>query len=60
MQVYWIFGYNHAFGLVAAKVTNKLVIAHTTKAVVEYLDWTLLVSSLLLLNQYFNCVVPEI
>uniref|UniRef100_A0A1A9VLL8 diacylglycerol cholinephosphotransferase n=2 Tax=Glossina austeni TaxID=7395 RepID=A0A1A9VLL8_GLOAU len=49
-----------AFGLVAAKVTNKLVIAHMTKAEMEYLDWSLLGPGLLFLNQYFNCVVPEI
>ncbi|XP_073813696.1 choline/ethanolaminephosphotransferase 1 bbc isoform X2 [Musca autumnalis] len=49
-----------AFGMVAAKVTNKLVIAHMTKAEMEYLDWSLLGPGLLFLNQYFNCVVPEI
>ncbi|XP_037825273.1 cholinephosphotransferase 1 isoform X2 [Lucilia sericata] len=49
-----------AFGMVAAKVTNKLVIAHMTKAEMEYLDWSLLGPALLFLNQYFNCVVPEI
>uniref|UniRef100_A0A1A9ZS95 Uncharacterized protein n=1 Tax=Glossina pallidipes TaxID=7398 RepID=A0A1A9ZS95_GLOPL len=31
-----------AFGLVAAKLNNKLVIAHLTKAEMEYLDWSLL------------------
>ncbi|XP_017051211.1 cholinephosphotransferase 1 isoform X2 [Drosophila ficusphila] len=49
-----------AFGMVAAKVTNKLVIAHMTKSEMEYLDWSLLGPSLLFLNQYFNCIVPEI
>ncbi|EDV56156.2 cholinephosphotransferase 1 isoform X1 [Drosophila erecta] len=49
-----------AFGMVAAKVTNKLVIAHMTKAEMEYLDWSLLGPALLFLNQYFNCIVPEI
>ncbi|KAH8245876.1 hypothetical protein KR038_009935 [Drosophila bunnanda] len=49
-----------AFGMVAAKVTNKLVIAHMTKSEMDYLDWSLLGPSLLFLNQYFNCVVPEI
>lgn len=49
-----------AFGMVGAKVTNKLVIAHMTKAEMEYLDWSLLGPGLLFLNQYFNCVVPEI
>ncbi|KAH8421063.1 hypothetical protein KR222_007871 [Zaprionus bogoriensis] len=49
-----------AFGVVAAKITNKLVIAHMTKAEMEYLDWSLLGPALLFLNQYFNCIVPEI
>ncbi|XP_055856675.1 choline/ethanolaminephosphotransferase 1 isoform X4 [Episyrphus balteatus] len=49
-----------AFGMVAAKVTNKLVIAHMTKSEMEYLDWSQLGPALLFLNQYFNCVVPEI
>lgn len=35
-------------------------IAHMTKAEMEYLDWSLLGPALLFLNQYFNCVVPEI
>uniref|UniRef100_A0A1B0FM64 Uncharacterized protein n=1 Tax=Glossina morsitans morsitans TaxID=37546 RepID=A0A1B0FM64_GLOMM len=46
-----------AFSLV---VTNKLVIAHMTKAKMEYVDWSLLGLGLLFLNQYFNCVVPEL
>uniref|UniRef100_A0A1A9VE48 Uncharacterized protein n=1 Tax=Glossina austeni TaxID=7395 RepID=A0A1A9VE48_GLOAU len=48
------------FGLVAAKVTNKLMIAHITKAEMGYLDRSILGPGLLFLNQYFNCVVPEI
>ncbi|XP_053964930.1 cholinephosphotransferase 1-like [Anastrepha ludens] len=49
-----------AFGMVAAKVTNKLVIAHMTKAEMEYLDWSQLGPALLFFNPYFNCVLPEI
>lgn len=49
-----------AFGMVAAKVTNKLVIAHMTKSEMDYLDWSQLGPALLFLNQYFNCVIPEI
>ncbi|KAL7737196.1 hypothetical protein ACLKA6_005389 [Drosophila palustris] len=49
-----------AFGMVAAKITNKLVIAHMTKAEMEYLDWSLLGPTLLFLNQYFNCILPEV
>ncbi|KAH8401388.1 hypothetical protein KR009_005102 [Drosophila setifemur] len=52
--------YIMAFGMVAAKITNKLVIAHMTKSEMDYLDWSLLGPSLLFLNQYFNCIVPEI
>uniref|UniRef100_A0A1B0BXJ0 Uncharacterized protein n=1 Tax=Glossina palpalis gambiensis TaxID=67801 RepID=A0A1B0BXJ0_9MUSC len=43
-----------------ANVTNKLVIAHMTKAEVEYLRWSLLGQGLLFVNQYFNCVVNMI
>lgn len=49
-----------AFGMVAAKITNKLVIAHMTRSEMEYLDWGLLGPLLLFLNQYFNCFLPEI
>uniref|UniRef100_A0A1A9Z2A9 Uncharacterized protein n=1 Tax=Glossina pallidipes TaxID=7398 RepID=A0A1A9Z2A9_GLOPL len=38
------------FGFVAAKVTNKLMIAHITKAEMEYLDWSILGPGLLFLN----------
>uniref|UniRef100_A0A6M2DVT2 diacylglycerol cholinephosphotransferase n=1 Tax=Xenopsylla cheopis TaxID=163159 RepID=A0A6M2DVT2_XENCH len=48
-----------AFGMVAAKVTNRLVVAHMTKSEMEYLDWALLGPSLLFLNQYFNNFVNE-
>ncbi|KAH8300690.1 hypothetical protein KR018_007154 [Drosophila ironensis] len=52
--------YIMAFGMVAAKITNKLVIAHMTKSEMEYVDWSLLGPALLFLNQYFNCIVPEV
>lgn len=48
-----------AFGMVAAKVTNKLVIAHMTKSEMGYLDAGLMGPLLLFLNQYFNCFLPE-
>uniref|UniRef100_A0A1B0C0E3 Uncharacterized protein n=1 Tax=Glossina palpalis gambiensis TaxID=67801 RepID=A0A1B0C0E3_9MUSC len=35
-----------AFGLMTAKLTNKLVIAHVTKAEMEYFDWPLLGSTI--------------
>ncbi|XP_063223553.1 cholinephosphotransferase 1 isoform X2 [Bacillus rossius redtenbacheri] len=48
-----------AFGLVAAKVTNKLVVAHMTKNEMEYLDSSLVGPAMLFLNQYFNFFIPE-
>ncbi|XP_064535978.1 cholinephosphotransferase 1 isoform X6 [Drosophila montana] len=39
---------------------SSVAIAHMTKAEMEYLDWSLLGPALLFLNQYFNCIVPEI
>uniref|UniRef100_A0A336LQV3 CSON001184 protein n=1 Tax=Culicoides sonorensis TaxID=179676 RepID=A0A336LQV3_CULSO len=48
-----------AFGMVAAKVTNRLVVAHMTKSEMEYLDWGLIGPLFLFLNQYFNNFLPE-
>ncbi|XP_018572657.1 choline/ethanolaminephosphotransferase 1 isoform X2 [Anoplophora glabripennis] len=48
-----------AFGLVAAKVTNRLVVAHMTKSEMDYMDWSLLGPTMLFLNQYFNTFVNE-
>ncbi|XP_053600587.1 cholinephosphotransferase 1 isoform X6 [Plodia interpunctella] len=48
-----------AFGMVAAKVTNRLVVAHMTKSEMEYFDWALLGPAMLFLNQYFNNALPE-
>ncbi|XP_060800876.1 cholinephosphotransferase 1 isoform X5 [Amyelois transitella] len=48
-----------AFGMVAAKVTNRLVVAHMTKSEMEYFDWSLLGPAMLFLNQYFNNALPE-
>uniref|UniRef100_A0A1B0B7F4 diacylglycerol cholinephosphotransferase n=1 Tax=Glossina palpalis gambiensis TaxID=67801 RepID=A0A1B0B7F4_9MUSC len=44
----------------SGKNGSSVAIAHMTKAEMEYLDWSLLGPGLLFLNQYFNCVVPEI
>ncbi|XP_030026811.1 cholinephosphotransferase 1 isoform X6 [Manduca sexta] len=51
--------YIMAFGMVAAKVTNRLVVAHMTKSEMEYYDWSLLGPAMLFLNQYFNNALPE-
>ncbi|KAJ0179614.1 hypothetical protein K1T71_005326 [Dendrolimus kikuchii] len=48
-----------AFGMVAAKVTNRLVVAHMTKSEMDYYDWSLLGPAMLFLNQYFNNALPE-
>uniref|UniRef100_A0A1B6IUG1 diacylglycerol cholinephosphotransferase n=1 Tax=Homalodisca liturata TaxID=320908 RepID=A0A1B6IUG1_9HEMI len=48
-----------AFGLVAAKVTNRLVVAHMSKNEMEYFDSSLFGPAMLFLNQYFNCFIPE-
>ncbi|KAL1116096.1 hypothetical protein AAG570_005591 [Ranatra chinensis] len=48
-----------SFGLVAAKVTNRLVVAHMTKNEMEYLDSSLIGPAMLFLNQYFNFFIPE-
>ncbi|XP_022829552.1 cholinephosphotransferase 1 isoform X5 [Spodoptera litura] len=51
--------YIMAFGMVAAKVTNRLVVAHMTKSEMDYYDWSLLGPAMLFLNQYFNHALPE-
>ncbi|XP_035898451.1 cholinephosphotransferase 1 isoform X3 [Anopheles stephensi] len=51
--------YIMAFGMITAKVTNRLVVAHMTKSELEYLDWGLIGPLCLFLNQYFNSFLPE-
>lgn len=48
-----------AFGMVAAKVTNRLVVAHMTKNEMQYLDSSLIGPAMLFLNQYFNFFIQE-
>ncbi|KAJ8675678.1 hypothetical protein QAD02_011464, partial [Eretmocerus hayati] len=48
-----------SFGMVAAKVTNRLVVAHMTKNEMEYLDSSLIGPAMLFLNQYFNTFFTE-
>ncbi|XP_066992925.2 choline/ethanolaminephosphotransferase 1 isoform X4 [Anabrus simplex] len=48
-----------AFGMVAAKVTNRLVVAHMSKNEMEYLDSALIGPAMLFLNQYFNFFIQE-
>jgi hypothetical protein len=51
--------YLMTFGLVIAKVTMKLVVAHMTKSEIEYLDSVLIGPTMLFLNQYFNTFITE-
>ncbi|KAK6183919.1 hypothetical protein SNE40_002324 [Patella caerulea] len=51
--------YALSFGLLAAKVTNKLVVAHMTKSEMELFDLGLIGPGMLFLNQYFNCIIRE-
>ncbi|XP_014255460.1 choline/ethanolaminephosphotransferase 1 isoform X9 [Cimex lectularius] len=51
--------YIFAFGLVAAKVTNRLVVAHMTRNEMDYLDSSLVGPAMLFLNQYFNFFISE-
>lgn len=48
------------FGFVWAKVTIKLIIAHMTKGEIYLFDTCLTGPVLLLLNQYFSYLVPEL
>ncbi|XP_045480422.1 cholinephosphotransferase 1 isoform X5 [Harmonia axyridis] len=48
-----------AFGLVAAKITNRLVVAHMTKSEMDYTDLSLLGPAMLFMNQYFNTYITE-
>jgi len=47
------------FGIIIAKITNKLVIAHMTKSEMQYLDSSFIGPFLLFLNQYFNTFLNE-
>jgi len=51
--------YMITFGLLFAKITNKLVIAHMSKSEMGYLDSGLVGPLILFLNQYFNEFIPE-
>lgn len=47
------------FGLVTAKITNKLVVAHMSKSEISKLDSVFIGPLLLFLNQYFNTFLNE-
>jgi len=52
--------YVFVFGLIGAKITNRLVVAHMCKGEITHRDASMLAPLLLIINQYFNTVIPEI
>ncbi|XP_077995050.1 cholinephosphotransferase 1-like [Glandiceps talaboti] len=46
-------------GIMVAKLTNKLVVAHMTKSEMSYLDTAMIGPGLLLFNQYFDTPISE-
>ncbi|ODM95430.1 Choline/ethanolaminephosphotransferase 1 [Orchesella cincta] len=51
--------YMLTFGLIAAKVTNRLVVAHMTMSVMDYFDTSLRGPFVMFVNQCFNTPIPE-
>uniref|UniRef100_A0A914VNL3 diacylglycerol cholinephosphotransferase n=1 Tax=Plectus sambesii TaxID=2011161 RepID=A0A914VNL3_9BILA len=47
------------FGFVAAKATNRLVIAHMSKSPLDLWDWIYLAPIMMMLNQYYDYCVSE-
>merc|ERR550532_113123 len=47
------------FGMIGAKITNRLVVAHMCKGEITHRDASLLAPTLLIFNQYFNSFIPE-
>lgn len=45
------------FGAVAAKATNRLVIAHMSRSELELWDWIYLSPLAMILNQYYDLIV---
>ncbi|CAG0912682.1 unnamed protein product [Notodromas monacha] len=52
--------YLATFGIVAAKITNKLVVAHMTKHEMTFMDSAYIGPAMLFLNQYFDFYIPEV
>lgn len=51
--------YMITFGILFAKITNKLVIAHLSKSQMDLKDSGMFGPAILFLNQYFNEYIPE-
>jgi len=47
------------FGFIACKITNRLIVAHMCKGEMTQCDASLLAPFLLVINQYFGCIVKE-
>merc|ERR1719336_3507136 len=47
------------FGLVAAKITNRLVVAHMCKGEISHRDAAMVAPLILITNQYFNTFISE-
>ncbi|KAI3419175.1 hypothetical protein GPALN_006928 [Globodera pallida] len=47
------------FGAVAAKATNRLIIAHMSKSELELWDWIYLSPFVMILNQYYDYLLDE-
>ncbi|XP_076470980.1 cholinephosphotransferase 1-like [Babylonia areolata] len=48
-----------AFGMLLVKIINRLVVAHMTKSEMDFWDPSMIGPALLVVNQYFDCVVSE-
>lgn len=47
------------FGAIAAKATNRLVIAHMSRSELHFWDWIYLCPLAMILNQYYDYYVDE-
>ena len=47
------------FGLIAAKITNRLVVAHMCKGEISHRDPAMFAPLILITNQYFNTFISE-
>jgi len=47
------------FGLIAAKITNRLVVAHMCKGEISHRDAAMVAPLILITNQYFNTFISE-
>ncbi|KAL8601995.1 hypothetical protein ACOMHN_008487 [Nucella lapillus] len=48
-----------AFGMLLVKIINRLVVAHMTKSEMDFWDSCMVGPALLVVNQYFDCIISE-